>query len=68
LKRQLPLFKLVDRIFTTKFSFDSHDEARQFFLALQNKIKNMNFMPFDSDQYKLTFAEVESSIEKATKK
>ena len=48
LKRQIPLFQLINRIFDAPFKFHTHDEARQFFLDLQNQIKNMNFMPFQS--------------------
>ena len=52
LERQIPLFRL-DRIGFSKcpFAFDSHDAARSFFLELQNEIKNMNFLPFNSERY-----------------
>ncbi len=65
LKRQIPLFLLINRVFDTEFKFDSHDEARQFFLELQNQLKNMNFMPFQSEQYQKTFAAIEESIAQA---
>lgn len=65
LKRQIPLFQLINRIFDTLFSFHSHDEAREFFLSLQNQIKNMNFMPFQSEQYRKTFAAIEEIIKQA---
>lgn len=65
LKRQAPLFKLMKGIFNTKFHFDSHDKAREFFLDLQNKIKNMNFLPMDSDEYREAYEGVENIIEKA---
>ena len=32
LKRQIPLFQLINQIFDTNFKFHSHDEARKFFL------------------------------------
>lgn len=67
IERQLVLFKLMDKIFEANFHFQTHDEARDFFLNLQNKIKNMNFMPFDSQEYKRSFAEVEEIIEKKTR-
>lgn len=67
LDRQVILFKLMDKIFEANFHFQTHDEARDFFLNLQNRIKNMNFMPFDSQEYKRTFAEVEEIIEKKTR-
>lgn len=64
MKRQIPLFKLINRIFEKKFSFKSHDEAREFFLTLQNQIKNLNFMPFEKEAYREAFAKIEASIDK----
>lgn len=63
LERQIPLFKLINRIFDKKFHFNSHDEARKYFLQLQNQIKNMNFLAFNSDQYRHSFAAIEQTIE-----
>lgn len=65
LKRQIPLFQLINRIFDASFKFHTHDEARQYFLGLQNQIKNMNFMPFQSEQYRHAFAAVEETVKKA---
>ncbi|MEI6531235.1 MAG: V-type ATP synthase subunit A [Chlamydiota bacterium] len=65
LKRQIPLFRLVNRIFDTAFAFDSHDAARQYFLSLQNRLKNMNFVAFDSKEYESTFKEIEKQLEVA---
>lgn len=67
LKRQIPLFQLINRIFETSFPFHSHDEARTFFLRLQNQIKNMNFIAFESDQYREAFKAIESVVESAAK-
>jgi V/A-type H+-transporting ATPase subunit A len=68
LSRQIPLFQLVSRIFDTHFIFDSHDSARSFFLELQGEIKNMNFLPFESDRYKQMFSRVEEKLDAAVKK
>jgi V/A-type H+-transporting ATPase subunit A len=62
LKRQIELFRLVQKIFETRFAFDVHDEARSFFLNLQNELKNMNFLPFHSQKYKDAMAAVEAKI------
>lgn len=62
LKRQIPLFQLMTRIFNTHFQFKTQDEARQFFLELRNKIKNMNFIPFESEPYQRAFADIEAKI------
>jgi V/A-type H+-transporting ATPase subunit A len=62
LDRQIELFGLIQKIFTTKFTFDTHDDARNYFLNLQNEIKNMNFLPFSSENYKQTKALIEERI------
>ncbi|MCB1114558.1 MAG: V-type ATP synthase subunit A [Chlamydiia bacterium] len=63
LDRQMDLFQLINRIFTTPFKFKKHDEAREFFLKLQNEIKNMNFTPFKTEPYKRAMAKIEEMIE-----
>lgn len=68
LPRQIPLFKLIQQIFDGHFVFESHDEARSFFLELQNEIKNLNFMPFDTDQYHRAYARIQEKILGRTKK
>jgi V/A-type H+-transporting ATPase subunit A len=67
LNRQIVLFQLISRIFETPFLFHTHDEARHFFLTLQNTIKNMNFMPFESEKYKSAFSAIVKIIEDAKK-
>ena len=62
MERQIKLFALILKIFDGQFSFDTHDEARSFFLNLQNEIKNMNFLPFESHLYKEVYAEVERKL------
>ncbi|MBY0530015.1 MAG: V-type ATP synthase subunit A [Rhabdochlamydiaceae bacterium] len=68
LDRQIPLFNLIDQIFETPFVFDSHDKTRSFFLELQNEVKNMNFMPFNSARYKDVFENIKQKIDKFSKK
>jgi V/A-type H+-transporting ATPase subunit A len=53
LERQIALFDLINDILDTAFTFTNHDEARSFFLQLQNQIRNMNFLPFGSAEYKI---------------
>lgn len=65
LERQIPLFQLINKVFDKMFAFPSHDEARKYFLHLQNQIKNVNFLPFNSDQYRHAFAAVEEVIDNA---
>jgi len=63
LKRQMPLFEFINKIFNSDFKFESHDKARQFFLSLQNAVKNMNFMEFESAQYQGAWKKIEKMIE-----
>jgi V/A-type H+-transporting ATPase subunit A len=63
LERQIALFSLINEVFDQKFHFTGHDEAREYFLTLQNQIKNMNFLPFNSNEYKEAFVKNEEFIE-----
>lgn len=67
LQRQIPLFELVNRVFSADFHFDQHDTARSFFLDLQNEIKNLNFMPFKSERYEKGLARIQEKITQAMK-
>lgn len=51
LNRQIALLRLIREIFLAEFQFEGHDDARSYFLSLQNKIKNMNFSAFESESY-----------------
>ncbi len=62
LQRQMSLFSLMNTIFQQETHFLSHDEARKFFISIQSKIKNLNFMPYLSDPYKVMLGEVEEMI------
>ncbi len=67
LERQIPLFELICRIFDLDIKLTHHDEVRQFFLTLQNAVKNLNFTSFNSEQYKKGLAKIEEMIEIAKK-
>lgn len=62
LKRQIALFQMINSIFNMSFEFQTHDQAREFFLALQNQIKNINFMAFESHQYNEAMNEVKAML------
>ena len=62
LSRQIVQFKLINKIFDTKFHFDTHNEAREFFLNLQNAVKNLNYMSFDSKEYTRARAKIDELI------
>jgi V/A-type H+-transporting ATPase subunit A len=63
LKRQIPIFQLINKIFEIQFKFRTHDEARDYFIALQNLLKNLNFMPFESQMYKDALVKIKAMIE-----
>lgn len=62
LKRQIHLFSLINEIFEKKFKFQTHDEARAYFVNLQSFIKNMNFIPFNSEKYNQCFSEIQEGV------
>jgi len=62
LDRQIELFALIQKIFDSKFQFDAHDEAREFFLNLQNELKNINYLPFQTEKYKKAMAAIEEKL------
>ena len=61
--RQLEIFKLMNVIFNTKFTFETHDEARVFFLKLQNEVKNINYLTYESENYNQAVVLVKEQIE-----
>lgn len=63
LNRQIAAFALICAIFDAKLSFQTHDEGRSFFLALQNDVKNMNYLPFPSEHYGQARDKVLSQLE-----
>ncbi len=67
LSRQVPLFALINEVFKARFDFDGHDAARSFFLDLQNAIKNMNFMPYQSERYEKARVHIQEKIQTALK-
>ena len=64
--RQIALFALIQEIFETSFNFKDHDYARHFFLNLQSDMKNLNFIPFESDGYCTGYARIKEKIKEAT--
>ncbi|MGR3973971.1 MAG: V-type ATP synthase subunit A [Candidatus Rhabdochlamydia sp.] len=67
LKRQMALFHLINGVFTANFRLEGHDAARSFFLDLQNDIKNMNFMPYESERYEQAYQRIQDKIEAAVR-
>lgn len=62
LKKQIPLFNLINRIFDMDFHFKSHDEAHQFFLKLQDKVKNLNYLALDSSDFQELLNQIDKQL------
>ncbi len=62
LERQIDLFQFMNQIFDTHYEFKSHDDARFYFLELQNEIKNLNFMPYKSERYLAALTRIREKI------
>ncbi|MBF8262406.1 MAG: atpA [Parachlamydiales bacterium] len=63
MERQIESFRLIQSIFDAHFHFDTHDEARGYFLGLQNEVRNLNYLPFRSDRYNETVHQIKKMIE-----
>lgn len=63
LERQIVMFLLINKIFNTHFVFPTHNDARQYFLTLQNRLKNMNYLPFKSDKFQAVHKEIATEVE-----
>ncbi|ADI37973.1 V-type ATP synthase alpha chain [Waddlia chondrophila 2032/99] len=67
LPRQIAQFSLINKVFDTEFDFKTHDEAREFFLSLQNQVKNLNYMTFDSGEYRSAYEKLVELIQSREK-
>lgn len=62
LERQMASLSLMGRILDLSFHFSSHDEARTFFLTLQHRLKNLNYLPLGVATYAHAIAEIEGLL------
>ncbi|MCB1118199.1 MAG: V-type ATP synthase subunit A, partial [Chlamydiia bacterium] len=62
LKRQRKLFELICKIFDAPLTFTSHDEARSFYMDLQNQLNNSNYIEYNTDQYKKVMHDIEKKV------
>jgi V/A-type H+-transporting ATPase subunit A len=62
LDRQMASLSLMGRILDARFSFKTHDEARAFFLSLQHKLKNLNYLTLGVATYLHAVAEIEAML------
>jgi V/A-type H+-transporting ATPase subunit A len=62
LKRQIEIFSLIQEIFDALISFETHDAARNFFLILQNELKNLNYLLFHSKKYHESIGKIREQL------
>lgn len=62
--KQKEQFKLINKIFDTKYQFEDADEARSYFLDLQGKVKNLNSLHYPSETYTKAYLAIDKVIEK----
>ena len=62
LDRQVELFQLIWSIFELPCVFDHKEPMRNFFLELQNEIRNLNYLESGSDAYKSAKSGIERQI------
>lgn len=60
--RSIEIFNFLTTIFEKEFKFDTHDEARSYFLDLQNDLKNLNYLSYESFEYKELFKRIQEKI------
>ncbi|MCI5051862.1 MAG: V-type ATP synthase subunit A [Simkaniaceae bacterium] len=65
LERQMDLVRLLRLIFTTQIDFNAHDEARSFYMGLQNMVKNLNFVPYKTENYHSAYKGIEDKVHHA---
>jgi V/A-type H+/Na+-transporting ATPase subunit A len=64
LDQQQEQFRLINEIFDQSFTFDSADEAKDFFLEIQNDLRNLNFLPFNTERYNNSVSTVRDKLER----
>ena len=64
LDQQQEQFRLINEIFDQKFTLSSTDEAKEFFMGLQNDLRNLNFLPFNTERYHALISELRDRLEK----
>ena len=62
-ERQLYCFERVVRVLDTSFSFESRDEARQFFQELRVTFTEWNYMPFKDEKFDAQEKVIEAKIQ-----
>jgi V/A-type H+-transporting ATPase subunit A len=62
LERQMASLSLMGRILDLSFHFATHDEARAYFLTLQHRLKNLNYLPLGVATYAHAVSEIDGLL------
>ena len=62
LERSIFMFDLLQEIFDMEFKFVTHDEARAFFLDIQNDLKNLNYLVFESSEFNFLLKTIKEKL------
>jgi len=65
-ERQKIMFDVVEKALFTEYKFTTNDEARAFFMSLQQAFIDWNDKPFDSDEFKTLKETLVKKIEEAS--
>lgn len=64
LDQQQSQFRLINEIFDQNFAFSCSDGAKDFFLGLQNDLRNLNLLPFNTEKYHQLLDDVRNKLER----
>ena len=67
-EQQKVQFKLMNKIIDTKYKFSDADEAKKYFLKLQNDARNINMIKFESKLYNEAVEKLYQGIQEAEEK
>ncbi|NGX32981.1 MAG: V-type sodium ATPase catalytic subunit A [Candidatus Anoxychlamydiales bacterium] len=62
INRTAKMFDLLQTIFDKEFKFDTLDDARSFFLDVQNDLKNLNYLTYESSEYKQLLSRINEKL------
>lgn len=62
-ERQMAILAVMGKILHHHFTFETTDEARNFFLRLQHMLKNINYLPLGVATYHTAIAQVEALLD-----
>lgn len=64
-ERQRRSLSLIHPLVSAEYAFDDKDAIREYFTALSSTMKNLNYAPLDSSEYRRHYAEIEKLAQEA---